>query len=805
MSLKGHEDVETRETAALEMRQFAMNRLESWRSLLLLSKAPMLRTWASRHPALYGIKNLPKFVTPAGDSPEALNPFHVLGGMAAIRETVQMQQLQLPRSNSNGRRTIPIREIKGVEVEALDFKELLEKEEGTDRELPLAHMVPMDRLMVYFARPESIVKVLQESSEFVARMMSILNEVALDYDMTDRYLSQLGLRDPEVMAMFATADIKDLVVMLPDLFLVDGTDLTAVIRCSKPERARFFLNKAGMGNMQGEQILERRTGPHSSAWWAVRDELILISTARTELDAVLKLHRTGGRRSLGQSHEFRYMLRRLPLQPTTQAYIYFSDPFLRNLVGPATKIGQYRRMQACGNLEIITSLALLYKLDGHPGVPRPETLQRLGYLPANSVPDGFSLGPELIAFSEQYGSAANLFPLSRNPVVMVAPDEEAAYRRYVTEYSRFWQQYFDPIALRVDEPESQTMEIATFILPLIKSSLYQGARDLLPGSGPRVALSVPDISPAPILSFSMNLSDSMRIRLTRQLTEIVADYTSMASGFLDSLGPSLHLVVHDSNPIVALGSGDIMRAIGGEIIGASGELFEVPTLMTLLTQPCQILVEVQDSVSVVTFLEEASLSTSRMNVPGELYKVEGQERWIYHLNLYELVRLSVSVEVKNGYLIISNLPWSQRASVQVGPRVPLNGAHLAFNLDAVQAHLPALHMATMTDYRAMALEGMGYWFPLLASGHASTVEEARSLHTDLFGYAPVHPANGHWTWENGSLSSSIFGTMDRPRQPRFDEKNQSFGLIRGARQISANMQMEDDGLRARLRWTFENP
>jgi hypothetical protein len=256
---------------------------------------------------------------------------------------------------------------------------------------------------------------------------------------------------------------------------------------------------------------------------------------------------------------------------------------------------------------------------------------------------------------------------------------------------------------------------------------------------------------------------------------------------------------------VALGSGDIMRAFGMGIVRTGGELFDLPTIVSVLTQPCQILVEVQDSDAVVAFLEEATLTKARKQIPGELYKVEGQERWVYHVNLYDLVRLSVSVEVKNGYLIIGNLPWSQRVEIKDRITAPLNAARLAFNLDSVQAHLPALHMATMTDYRAMVVEGMGYLFPLLASGHASTVEQARSLHADLFGYTPVHPVDGDWIWKDGALSSTMFGTLERPRQPLFDPENRSFGLIRGIDQISVNMQMEDEGLRARLRWVSASP
>ena len=804
MRLMGQADVESREATALEMRRFALKRLESWGPLLALAQAPVLRTWVARHAVLYGIKNLPDFTRPRDDGREATSLFHVLGGMAAVRETIQTQPLVLSRSKQEKRPTIPIDRIKGVEVESLDFEELLKEDEGTDSEFPLAHLVPQDRLMAYFARPGSLMKVLDESSTFAARLRSILTKEDVDYDLSGRYVARLGLQDPAVMTMLATADIKDLVVLLPDLFLVDGTDITAIIRCSRPGLAQLFLKKAGVTELEGEHVLEHRTGPRTSAWWAIRDDLILVSTSRADLDTVLKLHRTGGRGSLGRSDEFRYMLRRLPLLPDSQAYVYLSDPFLRGLVGPATKIAQYRRMQARRDLEILTSMGLLYKLDGHPGVPSCDTLQRLGYL-AGGVHDDYSLGPDLAAVSEQHGTVAALYPLSRNPVTTVTHTEADAYQAYIKSYSRFWQQFFDPIAIRVDEPALETIEITTFILPLIKSSLYEGVRDFLPRSGPRVALAIPVLSPPPILTFSMNLNDAMRVDLTRQFAEEFTDYTSVASEVLDSLGPSLHLAIHDSNPIVALGSGDILRAFGAGSGGGSEQMFSLTTLVSLLTQPCQILVEVQDTDPVVAFLEEASLAKARKGVPGELYKVEGEERWVYHVNLENLVRLSVSVEVKNGYLVIGNLPWSQQAVIGEQTTASLNGAQLVLNLDAMQAHLPALHMATMTDYRAMTVEGIGYLYPLLASGHASTVAEAQALHADLFGYAPVHPAGGNWVWENGTLSSSMFGTLERPRQPIYDPRNQAFGLIQGIGRISVNMQLEDEGLRARLRWSLATP
>src|SRR6266536_2644266 len=96
-----------------------------------------------------------------------------------------------------------------------------------------------------------------------------------------------------------------------------------------------------------------------------RGDLLLVSTSRAELQAIAAV----GGASLGRSAEFRYMLTQLPLKKDTRALIYFSDPFIRRMVGPAVKIGQLRRMRARAEMEMITAGALLYTLDGNRDTP----------------------------------------------------------------------------------------------------------------------------------------------------------------------------------------------------------------------------------------------------------------------------------------------------------------------------------------------------------------------------------------------------------------------------------------------------
>jgi hypothetical protein len=260
--------------------------------------------------------------------------------------------------------------------------------------------------------------------------------------------------------------------------------------------------------------------------------------------------------------------------------------------------------------------------------------------------------------------------------------------------------------------------------------------------------------------------------------------------------------VQDSSPIVALGSGDIRGAFSEEVLRMGGLQSFLPFLLSLLTQPATILVELAEPEKVRDFLREAVLRRSADGGKGEFYQLEGQETWIYTFEFLELAQVHLRVAIEDGYLIVSNLPWSQKFSVGNIAESTLNGARLRVNLDTFTQQLPALHTKAFSDYRSAAVDGMGYLFPLLTSGVASTVDEAIEKHVTLFGFRPAHPVSGRWSWQNGELESSIFGTALQPVQPEYVAGDRNFGLFPRFDSLDVNVQLEDTGLRTRIRWNL---
>ena len=118
----------------------------------------------------------------------------------------------------------------------------------------------------------------------------------------------------------------------------------------------------------------------------------------------------------------------------------------------------------------------------------------------------------------------------------------------------------------------------------------------------------------------------------------------------------------------------------------------------------------------------------------------------------------------------------------------------------IEHQLPALHTKIFANYRAAAVDGMGYLYPLMLSGVSKTVSDALARHLEIFGFRPVHPWRGQWNWRESYLTSSEFGTASYPVQPPYDEGDRDFGLFPALSMLGVSMQLEDTGLRATIRW-----
>ena len=787
------------------MSEWAQARAMKWMPLAARGDAPVLRYWIGRSASLYGARTPDMGDAMEQRRGEQADPFGVLGGRAAVRETLQMQPLRM-RDKAGAPQTIPITAVRGVEVKSHPFDNML----GTVKpgELAMANNVPADRAFVYFPKPEALLPVLDGGADFVFESGSLAVANPAAYDLKERYVARLALTDKWVRdLLLKSGAVKEMALFLPDLFLIDGTEVTVLARIPAARLIAPALSALGIGNLTG--AIQEKEGKAGKSFWCMDGDLLMIGTSRAEVEKVLALRKADGAGSLGRSAEFRYMLAQVPLRPETRAHCYLSDAFIRRLVGPEVKIGQLRRLVAKGEMESATAAALLYRLDGQPGQPTVQVLIEKGYMEGEpSVAAGCALDGNLSASSPAYGSPARLKTILENPVTTVTQAEQEVYKAYVENYSRFWRQFFDPMAFRLDDGPGGELQLTTFILPLIENSIYDGLKTVLRRKEDNTPLNVPDLTPKPLLLLSANISEDAWTKVTREMfVEFLRRYTTLDPVAFDKIGPAVHLAVHDADPILTFGSGDALGAFGAPMLtGRGGEMMIIPIVASVLTRPCQILVELQDPAAVRRMLLSSSNSSlereRRWDPTVSFCRVDGRDAWIFTVSIMGVVKVRFGAEIKDRYLILSNLPWTQKPAFGPAARAELSTAALELHPESGVLQMAGLYTAACEQERTAVAQGERYLYPLLACG-AESADAAADQCRSLFGFAPQHPGKGRWVWENGRMRSTVYGDSARPVQPEYGKDSRAFGVLAGLDTLSLNLQFEDAGLRVITKWKIK--
>ena len=786
------------------VKEWASARARRWQADTGGMQSPIVQAWLDQCRELYGTADLTAHRRDRQRG-ATTSAFSVLGGRAAVRETLQMQALAAASATpDNAAEPIPISDIPGVQVKSHPFREMLGDREGG--RLALADLAPYDHFFVYVAKPETLLPFLDSGAEFIFRAGSTAMGHGISYRLQDRYLARLGMHRKWLELVLRSGLISELAIVLPDLFLIDGTDMTVLVQIPQLQRFRPLLAMLGVTGLEEGKVVTKATEAERSVYWTSVGTALVVSTSREELDRVVATAATPDESSLGRSAEFQYMLTQLPVRAQTRFYAYFSDAFIRRLVGPATKIAQLRRLRARADLELLTAGALLHSVDGHAGPAEVETLRQLGYVPERLSSTEYALAADCTAASATYGTLAELRTLVERPVLTATKAEADAYKQYVESYSRFWRQFFDPIAVRLDDTAAGELELTTFILPLLDSSLYGRLRDVLAPAGEGSVLRTPQLQPRPVLQLSLNLSEDAWTDVIRKFSRGLQRYTRLDPLLFDQLGPSVHLAVQDADPIIALGSGDILGAFGGDMMRGRNEMMMLPVLLSVLTRPCSLFLELRDAETALGLLRRTTSHRPSRERDWEMqvafYKLEGRDAWVYSLSLGRVLKLRFGLEVREGFLVISNLPWSQRLDVVGVTEAALHGAQLQVIPGAAAQQLPALFTAACDQQRQAAIAGIGHLYPFMVAGSA-TPEAAGARHEELLAFVPRHPQGGKWRWQQGALVSDVFGHPLAQKQPEYRAGARDFGLLYGVESLSLSMQLEGTGLRSSLRWRWQ--
>jgi hypothetical protein len=413
-------------------------------------------------------------------------------GMASVQEAIQSDRplwLQTAREKS----TIALASLKAPALAMHPFAEMLKVLKKPVAEEKLANATPAD---FYYARLNDLAvffKIVDQLDAWATPAVNVLEGHGEDHALSERTLTQLGLERTQLARTLGTSVVAELALVGSDPYVREGSDLTVIFRVK--QKAMFDAGLAnalsnhqrvhpGTGDKpvdhQGVAIhVQRSTDGALRQHRATVGDLEIVSNSlgatRRVLDTI-----AGRSPKLSEQPDWRYMMARDGGR--SDGLVFLGDRFIAEVVGPRQKIMQARRELALSELLQPGWAALLYGwLEGRAPASTDELVASglLGKDELRHASDGTAIAftPGKAARSS-WGSSTVMEPLiDLPPLKMVSQAEKEAYERFADGYQRYWQQYLDPICLRLAvEPDGKSGTKLTAdlrVLPLIEGTEYR--------------------------------------------------------------------------------------------------------------------------------------------------------------------------------------------------------------------------------------------------------------------------------------------------------------------------------------------
>ncbi len=416
---------------------------------------------------------------------DADDTFAMFTGGRALAENLQLDRMILP--GPGGAAEIDVASLRGIDVEAFDWKPLLE---GSAPELdPLARAIPEDQHAVFFPRFDAFVDVLEECERQGAQWYELAEPSSEDRAVRKRYERQLCLELDAVGKLLGAAVIREVALTGSDAFLRTGTDVALIFDSPSAATLLEFVQRAqdlALANPSGAVPVERSSGTFAGAaggaeitWRAVtsrddairsyvlrHDDLVVVSNSLPQLERVAQTL-AGALPALASSDEYKFFRRRYPRGGDESALVVLSDATIRRWCGPRWRIGMARRTQAAAWLADLEARRLRALSRGE--APTRESLGHVG------LKDFEFVGTQAHVHSQAWGSARFLRPILELDLTRATALERDAYERYRAAYQSRWSRFFDPIALRLIADE-RALEVDLTVMPLIDDTEYDDWR-----------------------------------------------------------------------------------------------------------------------------------------------------------------------------------------------------------------------------------------------------------------------------------------------------------------------------------------
>ncbi len=452
--------------------------------------------------ARYGVAP-PPFTSAAPKLDVETELYEVFTGSLAIQETLQRQALA--GANRPGDHNIHISQLQPPALSSLDYEEKLKEltEQGAEPHVhAVSRLIPADQYFVHFQSISAMDQLLDLTSQWGDNLLRLYTLQAQDNRIRTRMEEQLCLRRTPLMQLFADEVVAELAVTGGDPFMAEGTDVSLIFALNNADafeaESAAWLEQTRQQrpemlsrefNYRGHRVQAHYTNDRSISCFIVRhDQYIVYSNSHRAARRIIDVA-VAPDESLAESLDYQYITALFPPQAGPKhGYLFVSEAAIRRLVGPAAKISQKRRRECFNHLVMLNNASLLFRWEyGRSPESLSELIQGRFVDPKKIIcPHGgayaFDADSDTCTCS-LHNRLRYLTPNAELTVLQVSQQEAEEYNRYKQRYQAFWQQMFDPIAIRLTADDKTRLEAC--ILPLANSSWYRDLRTMVDPSPQR--------------------------------------------------------------------------------------------------------------------------------------------------------------------------------------------------------------------------------------------------------------------------------------------------------------------------------
>ena len=445
-------------------------------------------------------------------------------GSAAITQSLQLHRM-IGGEPDRGRRTVDVTRIRGIDIADHPWLRMMGSQHPDPE--PLARLVPHDNFYVHFKSVRKFIEFGEVLDQWGTNLVQAYEVNSRDYQIRQRYEKQLCLRSTWAGKALGEALVRGLALTGSDGYLREGSDVAVIFHVNdvavflkavdpflqdarKEYGGRLKESKADYHGVTAESFVTplREVSLHRAAF----GDFVVYANSPVGLRRVLDAHQ-GRLKALADSLDFQYM-RTVFRQGDERedGFAFLSDAFIRQLVGPASKIKEKRRLEALTSLGMVTHAAMFHAWEtGRLPAGHGELLAGAALKPQEIyTPEGKGVtwdADRNVAVSDVYNTLHFPTPLVELPIDKVTAAEEQEYDRFRREYLQLWRQFFDPVGMRFSM-DDRLVRVETYILPLIQLQEYNFLRQL--AADGTAALDTARFSPLTLVQGTFHLSDQAR-------------------------------------------------------------------------------------------------------------------------------------------------------------------------------------------------------------------------------------------------------------------------------------------------------